>query len=265
MTKTIIFTDLDGTLLHPKTYSFEDAAPALGVIIERDIPLILCSSKTRAEMEVYRTRLKNKHPFIVENGGAVYVPTGYFTFPTGSVRDRSYIVTEFGAPYKEIRKNFASLRESLGVSVKGFGDMSVEEISEVTGLSSDEAALAREREYGEPFIFEQRPDDRFLQAIEERGLRWTQGRLYCLMGDHDKGKAIRLLKSWFQAEYGKLMTIGLGDGLNDLPLLSEVDRPVLIPKEDGSYDPRIELPGLRKAKGTGPVGWNRAVLELLKE
>lgn len=265
MTKTIIFTDLDGTLLNPKTYSFEEAAPALALIIERDIPLILCSSKTRTEMEVYRKRLRNKHPFIVENGAALYLPQGYFPFPTGSVGGRDYIVSEFGIPYREIRRNFVSLRERLGVSVKGFGDMSVEEIAKVTGLSSDEAALARDREYGEPFIFEQRPDDRFLSAIEERGLRWTQGKLYYIMGNYDKGKAIRRLKSWYQSEYGKLMTIGLGDGLNDLPLLSEVDRPVLIPKEDGSYDPRIELPGLMKAEGIGPAGWNRAILELLKE
>ena len=44
-----------------------------------------------------------------------------------------------------------------------------------------------------------------------------------------------------------------------------MDHPVLIQKEDGSYDSRIELPGLMKAKGVGPAGWNRAVLELLKE
>jgi mannosyl-3-phosphoglycerate phosphatase family protein len=265
MTKTIIFSDLDGTLLHPKTYSFQEATSALTVISERNVPLVLCSSKTRAEMEVYRKRLKNKHPFIVENGAAVYLPKGYFTSLTRSVKDRDYIVEEFGVPYGEIRRNFVSLRESLGVSVKGFGDMSVEEITKVTGLPSDEAALARQREYGEPFMFTQRPDDRFLHAIEERGLRWTQGKLFYLMGDHDKGKAFRFLKSRYQAEYGKLMTIGLGDGLNDLPLLNEVDHPVLIQKEDGSYDPRIELPGLMKAKGIGPAGWNRAVLELLKE
>lgn len=29
VTRTVIFTDLDGTLLHPKTYSFEEALPAL--------------------------------------------------------------------------------------------------------------------------------------------------------------------------------------------------------------------------------------------
>ena len=53
MAKIIVFTDLDGTLLHPRTYSFEAAMPALKLIKEKDVPLILCSSKTRAEIEVY--------------------------------------------------------------------------------------------------------------------------------------------------------------------------------------------------------------------
>jgi len=72
MAKTIIFTDLDGTLLHPQTYSFDAAMPALKLIKEKDIPLILCSSKTRAEIEVYRKKLDNQHPFVSENGGGIF-------------------------------------------------------------------------------------------------------------------------------------------------------------------------------------------------
>lgn len=78
MANLIIFTDLDGTLLHPMTYSFEEAMPALKLCRERGIPLILCSSKTRAEIEVYRQRLKNEHPFIPENGGGIFIPKRIF-------------------------------------------------------------------------------------------------------------------------------------------------------------------------------------------
>ena len=72
MAKIIVFTDLDGTLLHPRTYSFEAAMPALKLIKEKDVPLILCSSKTRAEIEVYRKKLDNQHPFVSENGGGIF-------------------------------------------------------------------------------------------------------------------------------------------------------------------------------------------------
>jgi len=262
--KTLIFTDLDGTLLHPKTYSFAEAMPALDLIRERNIALILCSSKTRAEVEEYRKRLENRDPFVVENGGAVFVPSGYFPFPTGGTRRGDYLVSELGKRYREIRKELLSLREKLGVRVKGFGDMSVEEVAGLTGLTLPEAALAKEREFSEPFVFEGPTEPLFLREIEQQGLHWTQGRFYHLMGDHDKGRAIAFLKQWFGAGHDKLNTIGLGDALNDLPLLKEVGHPVLVQNGEGGYDARVDLPGLIRANGIGPAGWNSAVLELLQ-
>jgi mannosyl-3-phosphoglycerate phosphatase family protein len=261
--KTIIFTDLDASLLDAKTYSFTEALPALTLIRERGIPLVLCSSKTRPELELYRKRLQNKDPFVAENGGAVFIPSGYFRV-TGSMPHEEYIIRAFGTSYEELRKELVLLRESMHIPVRGFGDMAVEEIAALTGLPKEEAALARAREFSEPFVFERGMDERFLKAIEDRGLHWTQGKLYTLMGDQDKGGAIRLLKRWYESERGTLITIGLGDGLNDLALLKEMDHPVLIQREDGSYDPRIEVPRLIKARGIGPAGWNRALLELLK-
>jgi len=49
----LIFTDLDGTLLDDQTYDFSPARPALKIIHSRKIPLILVSSKTRAEIEFF--------------------------------------------------------------------------------------------------------------------------------------------------------------------------------------------------------------------
>ena len=261
--KTIIFTDLDGTLLHSKNYSFADALPSLELIRERGIPLVLCSSKTRAELEVQRKRLGNGDPFVAENGGAVFTPEGYFPFLENE-SGKEYLVTSFGKPYAEIRRAFVRLRAQERAAVKGFGDMTTEEVAALTGLALEEAALARMRDFGEPFVFEGAVDENFLKAIEHEGLHWTRGKFFHLMGDHDKGKAIRLLKQWFEREHGIIDTIGLGDALNDLSLLREVDRPVLVQKEDGTYDRGVELPRLIRAQGIGPLGWNRAVRELVK-
>ena len=40
--------------------------------------------------------------------------------------------------------------------------MTVDEVAELTGLSREEAVLAQQRDFDEPFIFEGKPDDRFL-------------------------------------------------------------------------------------------------------
>ena len=61
-----------------------------------------------------------------------------------------------------------------------------------------------------------------------------------------------------------LRRIYLKAGLTDLPLLSNVDRPILVQQADGSYDDKADLPGVIRAPGIGPAGWTQAVLDLLK-
>jgi len=267
MPTIIIYTDLDGTLLHPGTYSLDEARPALEVMRRRDIPLILCSSKTKAEIEVYRRRLANSHPFITENGGGVFIPQGYFpSVVDGKIQD-SYRFICFGTPYQELRNALTDLRERLSIKVRGFGDMSAKEIAALSGLSEPEAALAKMRDFDEPFLFEGSgaPAEVFLQAIEARGYRWTRGAFYHITGENDKGRAATFLNGLYEKKYGPIRTIGIGDSLNDLPLLRAVDQPVLVQKENGTYEEGISLPNLIRADGIGPQGWNRAVMELLSE
>ncbi len=78
--RVVVFSDLDGTLLEIGDYPLREAEPALQRLRSEGIPLVLCTSKTFAEVEWYRDRLRNTHPFIVESGGAIYIPKGYFPF-----------------------------------------------------------------------------------------------------------------------------------------------------------------------------------------
>lgn len=143
--------------------------------------------------------------------------------------------------------------------------MTVREMADLAGLSIIEADLAKKRDFDEPFVFEEGESrvGEFLYAIEESGLNWTQGRFFHILGDNDKGKAVKTLKGLYEKAYGQIKTIGLGDSLNDLPLLQEVDYPVLVQKEDGSYETRIDLPNLIKTDGIGSEGWANAVMGLI--
>jgi mannosyl-3-phosphoglycerate phosphatase len=164
--KTIIFSDLDGTLLDPDTYSFEKALPALRLIARKRIPFVFVSSKTRSEVEVWRKRLHNDHPFIVENGAGIYIPDGYFPGTVQVHSDHDYLFVSFGKTYGTIRKQFIELRDRLGTNVCGFGDMTANEVATLTNLPLEEAAAAKNREFSEPFFFPERLDERFLKAIE---------------------------------------------------------------------------------------------------
>jgi mannosyl-3-phosphoglycerate phosphatase len=245
MTKYIIFTDLDGTLLHPRTYSYEVALPALKLAVARGIPVVFCSSKTRLEMLELRANCGNSDPFVFENGGGIFIPESATEFHGGGVTSKDYELIVLGRPYAELREVFLELRSRLGISVTGFGDLTADEIAMLTGLKPRQAALAHQREFDEPFFFgpNETRAEKFLRSIQDRGLRWTQGgRFYHLHGLNDKGRAVRTLKKFFAADSGPTVSIGLGDSLNDLPMLLSVERPVLMQREDGSYDERIRIP-----------------------
>ncbi|HLP97022.1 MAG TPA: HAD-IIB family hydrolase [Sideroxyarcus sp.] len=262
MPKTIIITDVDGTLLDA-SYSHASARQALELVRARGIPLILCSSKTCAEIEVLRTRLDNTQPFIAENGGGIFIPRGYFSVPLAAEDRGAYQLIALGTPYAEIRRIFTRLRDELQVKVRGFGDMSVAEVAALTGLSLEAAQRSMQRDFDEPFVFEGEPDRRFLQAIEDAGLSWTEAHIFHIMGRHDKGRAVGLLRALYEEQGDAVETIGLGDSLNDLPLLRAVEVPVLVMHDDGSHDARIDIAGMVKTRLPGPAGWNESVLRLL--
>lgn len=266
--RIIIFTDLDGTLLDHQTYSFEPALPALLALKERGVPLIICTSKTRAEIEKVRRALANGDPFIAENGGAVFIPEGYFPLNfLEATRTSGFHVIELGASYPQLVEVFSSIKKRLPGKLRGFFDLSLEEVAALSNFSLQDAELAKEREYDEPFLLD---DLSVLKTVQQMassaGLRITQGsRCFHLTGNNDKGIAVEVLKSIYtKACGGFVQSIGLGDSLNDLPLLEAVDFPVLVQKPGGGYDPSIRLHNLIYAPGEGPEGWRSAVLDLME-
>jgi len=265
--KLVIFTDLDGTLLDLNTYSYDKALPSIEYLRKKEIPIVFCSAKTRTEQEVYRQKLGIHDPFIVENGGAIFISRGYFPFAFDYHRaEDSYQIIELGIPYREVRRILEQIRVEVGVSFKGFGDMSVEEVAVLTGLDRESARRAKEREYDETVNLEGTPEEieRVLNAIKQAGLNYDHGgRYYGVMGPNDKGKATTILIDLFRKKLGQVETVGLGDSLNDLPMLSVVDVPILVQKWDYTWE-NINLPRLYKVRGVGPEGWNKAVKEIIK-
>ncbi len=265
----LVFTDLDGTLIDHNTYSWEGAREALEEGKRRGVPIVVCTSKTRAEIEVYREEMGLGDPFISENGGAIFIPRGYPWINVNQIRGErrvkrgKYTIIELGVRYKLLRSKLREIRE-LGIGdICGFGDMSAEELSQDSGLSLEEARLAKRREYDEAFRFEG-DEKRLIEEIERRGLKWTRGgRYWHIMGNNDKGKAVRILTDLFKSGGGKIESVGIGDSLNDEPMLRSVDVPILVQKPDGSYDARVQVTGLILADAPGPVGWNRMIMRIL--
>jgi mannosyl-3-phosphoglycerate phosphatase len=262
---TIVFTDLDGSLLDESDYSFEEARPALNRIREQQVPLIFTTSKTRQEVEHLQAKMQIQEPFIVENGAAIFFPDNYrgLRIDTG-FRQKPYTVVQLGAPYGEIRRFIYSVRRNF--KIRGFGDLTVDDVVELSGLNAQQAACAKRREFTEPFLMEDVSAFAALEKVAEaKGFKITRGgRFFHLIGiRQDKGAAARITASIFSKNAGRrLVSIGLGDSANDIPMLQSVDIPVLIPRPNGLYL-KVSLPNLRKASQPGSRGWNEIMLQLL--
>lgn len=263
----IVFSDLDGTLLDHDTYSFDAARPALERLSNVGVPLVLCTSKTLAELVWVRAALENDSPFIVENGGAAFIPDGYFSVDIEAERLERYgdmFVVPIGDPYAELVAALARASRETGVRVRGFADMTDAEVAAATGLSLDRARLARVRDFDEPFeIIDRDGATELLAAIERGGKRWTAGgRFHHITGANDKAAAVRLLIDLYARQLGRVTTVGLGDAPNDAEFLREVDVPIVMASAHADAIVR-RVPRATVTRVPGPEGWNEAIQVLL--
>jgi mannosyl-3-phosphoglycerate phosphatase len=264
----IIFSDLDGTLLDHNTYGWQDAQPALNLCKNRHVPIVLVSSKTRAEMEFLRGKLSISAPFVSENGGGIFFQSDSFKeLPAGASFDKGLWKWSLGLAYPHLIRGLRGIRDELRWDIKGFSDMDIDEISRRTGLDPKSSRLAAMREFDEPFmVLKKQPVDEnaLHKAADKRGLTVTSGgRFYHLQGKNDKGQAIEKVISWYKHEHKKVLSIALGDSPNDFPMLELADFPVLIRSQREFPKLKGKIPRLRLTREIGPKGWNKAILDIL--
>ena len=254
----LVFTDLDGTLLDHHTYSFEAALPALQALKERNIPVILNSSKTRAEILEIANQLGLPTAIIAENGSLIAFP------------DQADPVI-LGSSYTFICEQLDQIRKAHTFDFQGFHDWDAAQISKVTGLSIESSKLSSQREASEPLLWND--SDSALQLFKDQlakvGLCVKRGgRFWHVMGDTDKVKAMQhVVEHYHENGQPKPTVIALGDGPNDQEMISAADIGVIIHNPDGTplaVDKRTGQKIIR-TDAPGPEGWNATLLALLTE
>ena len=189
-------------------------------------------------------KLNFKCPFISENGGGIFIPSDYFNIEYEYTKKvGAYNVIELGTNYDIIRDILKKIRTELNINIIGFGDLSIKELKADTGLDMESARRAKIREYDEAFKIDSRDkniEKKVSKLIKYHGFNYTKGgRYWHIMGDNDKGMAVKKLTDLYKKEYDNVKTIGIGDTLNDLPMLQSVDIPLLVQKYNGTHDINI--------------------------
>jgi mannosyl-3-phosphoglycerate phosphatase len=261
--RIVVFTDPDGTLLEHRAHPCTPVCPALSVLAKHDVPVVLCSSRTRAELELIQHEFQFRHPFISENGGAVYLPRGYFT-SSDFMEFSGYDVMASGRPHQQVVEALRRAASTSRIEVCNFHDMSVQEVADECGLSLAEARLAKLREYDEPFRIltsDTAAHSRLFTALRRAGLRCVDdGRFHHVTWGSDLGRGVRALMSVYRRRSGHTLAVGISDGRGDLSLLQEVDVAIIVfnPEVDSGHVLR-KLPTARVTSKSGSLGWDEAI------
>jgi len=235
-TQLIVFSNVDGVFRHPQSPLMSAAALACERLEREGVSVVLCSNKTRAELEQIQCDLGLHQPFIAEAGAAAFVPHGYFAEVPDADRVPGYHRREFGARYDTIVRGLRAAAERARLHVVGFNDMTIEEIARAWQLPLLRARLAKLREYIEPFAItddDPRALARLARALESVGLHCQQraGVSYAT-GVSKPSAAMSWLLGLYKSACGAVRTIGLSGASDDSPLLASVMREAFVLDDD---------------------------------
>ena len=190
MSRYLIFSDIDNTLLQSyvikegeiyHTEEYGEIKEVVQSLRKNNIPLVLCSSKTRVEQEKIRKYLEIEDPFIVENGGAIYIPENYFPIDLEELglsinHINENLVIELGKSYNRIIETLQEIREIFHIEFIAVHDLSLSELAQKVGITINDAKLMASREYSETVLeININELDNLKKILNDRVIRILQG------------------------------------------------------------------------------------------
>jgi mannosyl-3-phosphoglycerate phosphatase len=149
---------------------------------------------------------------------------------------------------------------------QGFGDWSVEEVSQHTGLPSESATNAKQRQFSEPGLWSGSEAELadFITYLSQQGIHARKGgRFLTLSLGATKGQRVKDIINSYASNFSSLMSIALGDAPNDVEMLEATDYGVIITNPHSTPLPELarETEGrISRSELPAPHGWNAAVL-----
>ena len=253
-----IVSDVDGTLMD-HSYDLTPAKETIKNLQKLSIPVILCTSKTAAEVKVIREDLNLSDPYIVENGAAIY----------GESLKKVNGKIILGQKYESLEEILNFISKEIDYKLIPLNNLTDQEATQLTGLKGNSLNLMRDRHWSMPFL---NPPSFLEEKINNcckkfkvdifKGNRMS----HLLSTNSNKGKAINALKEYSNLQDIKI--IGLGDSPNDLPLLLNSDIRVVIPGIDGpNLNLLDQLKDLEFTLASEPngFGWKNEINNLINK
>ena len=131
-----VVSDVDGTLMD-HSYDLTPAKETIKLLQELSVPVILCTSKTAAEVKIIRKELNLNDPYIVENGAAIY----------GETLKKVNGEIILGEKYEILENILSSISNEINYDLQPLNNISDQEATELTGLKGHSLDLMRDRHW----------------------------------------------------------------------------------------------------------------------
>ncbi len=268
--RVVIFTP--SNLIASPSRAAIPAWEALNEVEKQNVPLVLSTRGTRAQLETLRRRIGHAHPFITERGGGLFIPDGYFALRLeGAKRAGRYLCVPFGRSSQEAGAAVEEIARQAGAEIVRYAEMSAREIARNTGMSERDAEGSREREFSERFFFAGNAGT-VMPSFEE--IAGEQHWQVChsepfreLYSGNNEGKALRyLMRVYREALRSRVRSVAIGDSFDDASLLAASDQAFIAPLSSNTFDERLlsKLPNAARIDVPGAPGWNQTVMRVLR-
>ena len=246
----VIFTDLDGTLLHRDTFQFDNIKDYIKSLVSQGVIIIPNSSKTEKEIEKFNEELGINLPYISENGSSIHG----LNLITSNFPDKLILSRE----KEELLKIFENkVPEELKVKCFQVSKMSKKKQENILGQKDLKLKDALNRKYTLPFLFkgDKNEKNKLLKILNSNSLTLQEGgRVLNLCDNINKVKSMNRVIKILKKTEEKIKTIAVGDNYNDLDMLKSCDIPCLV-FNDQFIQEQINIDNLIFSNKPSPEGW----------
>ena len=258
MQKILIFTDLDGSLLHRDTFKFDQIKDYILSLVNRGIIIIPNSSKTQKEIENFNEELGVKLPYISENGSAIQgLNLINPNFPSRIIlsREKEDLIKIFNDKVPEKLKD-----KCIQIS-----KLNRNEQEKIFGQKDDNLKNVLNRKYTLPFLFkgDKNEKNQLSKILSSSSLTLQEGgRVVNLCDNINKVKSMNKVIKILKKTEDKIKSIAVGDNYNDLDMLKSCDVPCLVFNDKFKLD-QINIENLIFSNLPSPEGWADVIKKAL--
>ena len=250
----VIFTDLDGSLLHRDTFQFDSIKHYIKSLVSKGIIIVPNSSKTQKEIEKFNEELGINLPFISENGASIHG----LNLITSNFPDKLVLSRE----KEELLKIFENkVPEKLKEKCFQVSKMGKKEQENILGQKDVKLKDALNRKYTLPFLFKGNKNEKnkLLKILNSNSLTLQEGgRVFNLCDNINKVKSMNRVIKILKKTEDKIKTIAVGDNYNDLDMLKSCDIPCLVFNDQFIQD-QINIDNLIFSNKPSPEGWSDVI------